>query len=615
MRRSRERLATLLWERSAEEQARASLRQTLSEVRRALGADLDGLLDADADSVWLDSGRVTSDVAKFEHLAGSSDTDDAETTMDVWTGEFLDGFNIRSAELFEDWLTAERARLHGLWLKVTDTFIEQAIIRGQAERGIEMAQRVLGSEPLREPTHRALMRLMAATGNRAGALGQYEQCRTLFKQELGTSPDIETETLAEKIRAGAPQAAQFEAGAAEQTPPPPGKPSLAIKPFENISSDPDQDYFAEGLTQDITIALVKIPGLVLFMDESPSYEKSRQMTIGEIGYQFGAQYVLKGGVRKVNHRVRVNAELVESSTGRHVWAERFDRELSDLFAIQDEITEEIVTAMDVKLRGGESSRFLRKALRNPTALDFSYRGWDLLFNGMSKRDTQEAQRMFQEVIRLEPTSALGYASAAVAYWSEAASEAGSPQSQARERAVGFAREALDRGDTTGYAHLILALVHLSNHEYDQALAEATDGVADRPSCNGAYAIKASVFNYLGRPTEAIEFAKYAVRLTPVHPPEYPAILATAYHDSDRHEEAVAAARAAIELSDDKVEPYLIIAASSNALGRAEEAQWAAREALRVKPDLNLSEFAKSQPYKEQKDLDRLISRLRSAGLT
>lgn len=615
MRRSREYLATLLWERSADAQARASLRQTLSEVRRALGADIDEILDADADSVWLDSGRVSSDVAKFERLAESSDKNHIEAAMGVWSGEFLDGFNIRSAELFQEWLTAERVRLHGLWLKVADKFLEQTIILGQTERGIEIARRVLDSDPLREPTYRALMRLMAATGNRAGALEQYEQCRTLFKQELGISPDVETETLAEKIRAGTPQASQFEAGAREQVPHPSGKPTLAIKPFENISSDPEQDYFAEGLTQDITIALVKIPGLILFMDESPSYQKSRQMTVGDIGHRFGAQYVLKGGVRKVDDRVRVNAELVDSSTGRHVWAERFDRELSDLFAIQDEITEEIVTAMDVKLRGGESSRFFRKALRNPAALDLSYRGWDLLLNGSTIRDIQEAQGLFEEVIGLEPTSALGYASAAVAYWSQATLEVSNASSRARERAIEFAREALGRGDTTGYGHLILALVHLYDREYDLALAEATDGVADRPSCNGAYAIKASVLNYLGRPAEAIEFAMYAVRLTPVHPPEYPAILATAYHDSDRHEDALAAARAAIELSDDKVEPYLIMAASSSALGRAEEAQWAAREALRVKPDFNLSEFAKSQPYKERKHLDRLISRLRNAGLT
>ena len=418
----------------------------------------------------------------------------------------------------------------------------------------------------------------------------------------------------------------FEIGASPATPPiqkskrvtstlrSPGKPSLVIKPFENMSTDPEQDYFAEGLTQDITIALVKIPGLFLTMDETPSYNKSRQMTAQELGREFGVQYVLKGSVRKLGDRVRVNADLIDSSSGQHVWAERFDRELRDLFAIQDEITEEIVTAMDVKLLAGEEGRYFRQALKNPAALDTSYRGWYLLFNGTTKQDIQESQRMFEEVIRLEPTSPLGHTAAALAYWSEASSGTSDSPSRARERAKKLAHEALSLGDTTGYSHFILAMIHLSNHEYDEAMTEATDVVADRPSCNGAYALKASVLNYLGHPTEAIVFAQYAVRLTPAYPPYYPAILANAYHDSGRHEEAVAAARAAIELSDDKVGPYLTIAASSDALGRAEDARWAAQEALRVKPEFNLGEYAESQPYKEQKDLDRLISRLRNAGL-
>ena len=215
----------------------------------------------------------------------------------------------------------------------------------------------------------------------------------------------------------------FEAGVSLITPPhqatknvssilrPPGKPSLVIKPFENVSADPGQDYFADGLTQDITIALIKIPGLFLTLDETPSYRKSRKMTVHELGREFGVRYVLKGGVRKSGDRVRVNAELIESSTGEYLWGERFDREIRDLFVIQDEITEEIVTAMDVKLLAGDTARFHRKALKNPAALDSSYRGWDLLYNGKTKRDIQESQQKFEEVIRLEPMSSLGYAAA------------------------------------------------------------------------------------------------------------------------------------------------------------------------------------------------------------
>ncbi len=394
----------------------------------------------------------------------------------------------------------------------------------------------------------------------------------------------------------------------------PGKPSLLIKPFVNMSADPGQDYFAEGLTKDISIALVKIPGLFLTLDESPTAQIARQMSITGLGRRFGVRYVLTGGVRKHGDRVRVNAELIAAASGRCLWAERFDRELHDLFLIQDEISEEIVTAMDVKLIQGETARFMRKALTDPAALEASYRGWYALYHETGRQDVREAQRLFEEVIQLEPEIPLGYASAALAYWAEAGFGRVVADSPALDRAAELAVKALALGDTTGYANLVLALVHLANHEYEQAMEQATEGVAARPSCNGAYAIKSSVFNYLGRPREAIELAQYAVRLTPVYPAEFPAVLAAAYHDSGRYAEAVAAAWASLELRQDDIDPLLILAASNVALGKLEEARDAVARVRSLDPAFQLGEFAATQPYKNPRDLERLIDRLREAGL-
>jgi len=394
----------------------------------------------------------------------------------------------------------------------------------------------------------------------------------------------------------------------------PGKPSLAIKPFENLSADAAQDYFAEGLTKDIGIALVKIPGLFVTMDESPEATVSRRMSVFELGQEFGVRYVLTGGVRRHGGRVRVNAELMEAATGRCLWAERFDRELHDLFSIQDEITEEIVTALDVKLIQGEDARFMRKALTNPAALDASYRGWYALYHGHNRQDVREAQHLFEQVIRLEPDASLGYASASLAYWAEAGFGRVVSNSPAMDCAAELAGKALELGDTTGYANLVLALVHLANHEYEEAMAQATEGVAARPSCNGAYAIKSSVLNYLGRPREAIEFARYAVRLTPVYPAEFPAILATAYHDSGRFAEAVAAAQSSLQLKQEDIDPLLILAASNVALGKLDAAREVAASVRRLEPDFSLDEFAATQPYRNPQDLERLLGRLRDAGL-
>ncbi len=394
----------------------------------------------------------------------------------------------------------------------------------------------------------------------------------------------------------------------------PGKPSMVVKPFENLSADATQDYFAEGLTKDIGIALVKIPGLFLTMDETPEATVSRRMNVLELGQKFGVRYVLTGGVRRHGNRVRVNAELMETASGRCLWAERFDRELHDLFSIQDEITEEIVTAMDVKLIQGETARFMRKALTNPAALDASYRGWYALYHGHNRQDVREAQHLFDEVIRLEPDNPLGYASASLAHWAEAGFGRVVLDSPAMESASELAAKALELGDTTGYANLVLALVHLARHEYEEAMAQATEGVSARPSCNGAYAIKSSILNYLGRPREAIEFARYAVRLTPVYPAEFPAILATAYHDCGRHTDAVTAARASLQLKQEDIDPLLILAASSVALGNLDEAHEAAARVHSIEPGFRLDAFATTQPYQNPQDLERLLGRLREAGL-
>ena len=395
----------------------------------------------------------------------------------------------------------------------------------------------------------------------------------------------------------------------------PGKPSLIVRPFANMSKDVDQDYFAEGLTKDISIALTKIPGLFLVEDGSPLEQASQGMDIAELGRAFAVRYVLTGGVRRHGTRVRVNAELIDATSGQCLWGERFDRELHDLFSIQDEIAEEIVTAMDVKLLQGEDARFMRSALTDPDALDASYRGWHALYHGTGRQDVLTAQRLFEDVIRLEPDVPLGYASAALAYWAEAGFGRVVVNSAAMERSAEMARKALELGDTTGYAHLIMALVHLANHEYEDAMAQATDGVAARPNCNGAYAIKASVLNFLGRSRDAIEFAQYAVRLTPVYPAEFPAVLAAAYHDSGRYTEAIEAAEASLKLRDDDIDPMLFLTASHVALGQVSDARQIAARIRQLEPTFCLTEFAKTQPYQNARDLDRLLDRLREAGLT
>jgi adenylate cyclase len=393
----------------------------------------------------------------------------------------------------------------------------------------------------------------------------------------------------------------------------PDRPSLAVLPFVNLSTDPEQDYFGDGLTMDIMTALVKISGLFLISEGSTFKFKSKNVTVRELGRQLGVRHVLEGGVRKAGDRVRITSRLVEAKSGRHIWAERFDRTLDDLFAVQDEITEEIVTALDVKLVSGEAIRMIRKTLRNPAALESYYRGWQALF-GPTKEDVNEAQRQFEKTTRLEPESSVGYALGAWAHWWEAFRGFSDEYSRTLDKATRLAQEALNREDTTGLPHLMMAEVHLLKREYDQAIDEAELAILDRPSCTGAYGVKANILNYLGRSTEAIKLAKSAIRLTPVHFSLYPAILASAYYGSHRNEEAIAVSKEVLKRDSDNLDALLVLAGAKAAMSHIEEAHRVAQEILRVNPEFSLEEYAQSQPYKEPQNLDRVITMLRKSGL-
>jgi adenylate cyclase len=393
----------------------------------------------------------------------------------------------------------------------------------------------------------------------------------------------------------------------------PEQPSLAVLPFVNLTTDSLQDYFSTGLTMDIITALIKIHGLFLISDTSVFAYKDKPMDLQELGKQLGAQYILDGGVRKAGERVRVTAQLTDSLSGRLIWAERFDRMIDDLFAIQDEITEKIVTALDIKLISGEWGRILRRTLRNPEALECYYRGWAALF-GSSREDLLEAQQMFEETIIHEKESPLGYALAAWAHWMAAYRGLSDNVPLSLERSAELAQEALKRDDVTGLPHLVMAQIHLMERDHELALAEAEKAVLSRPSCDGSFAAKAQILNFLGNPDEAIALVKHAIHLSPIYPPFFSAILASAYYNSGKYEEAVLAAEEALQQDRDNLDALLVLTAAKAALGHLDEAGLPAKEIMRVEPGFSLDSFAASQPYKDSHVIEQITGMLKKAGL-
>ena len=393
----------------------------------------------------------------------------------------------------------------------------------------------------------------------------------------------------------------------------PAQPSLAVLPFVNLATDAEQEQFCHGLTLDIMTALVQIPGLLLISDQSMFTYADQPVSVRELGRRLGVSHVLDGGVRRSGDRVRITARLIEAAHSHQVWARRFDRRLDDMFAVQDEITTEIVTAMDVKLVSGEQAFTVRRALKNPRAIECYYRGWGALFS-VSRDGIRRALVMFEEMIRLDPDSPFGYAMAAWACWLELSQDDGESGERSRERAVELAREALRRRDITGLPDLVMAQNHLLDHEPDKALAAAEKAVLARPSCDASFAVKASVLNYLGRSAEAIELARFAMRLSPVYPSYYPAVLASAFYGSGQFQDAVEAAEISVRSDPNNTDALIVKAAAQAALGHADKAREAVRILKNLKPDFKLAAYAARQPYQNPQHLEQLLDHLRQAGL-
>ena len=398
-----------------------------------------------------------------------------------------------------------------------------------------------------------------------------------------------------------------------KTMPLPDKPSLAVLPFVNLSADPKQDYFSDGLTMDIMTALVRIPGLFLISEISMFSYKSLLPSIDELSANLGVSHVLDGGVRKAGDRVRITARLIETFSGRQIWADRYDRKIDDIFAVQDEITEKIVAAMDIQLVTGEVGRSIRDTIQNPEALESYYRGWQALF-GSTKEDIREAQQMFEETIRLEPGASFGYAMAAWAHWWAVAQGLAENVSVTLDRAAELAGRAMDLDDFTGLSYLVMAEIDLYHREHDKALAAAEKAVIARPSCDLSFVAKANILIYLGRATEAIDLAKFAIRLAPVSPPFFQVVLAAAYYGSGQYAEAIAAATEAVRADRNNLGAFLILASANAAMDRPEASQKAVAEVRRITPDFNLEKYAATQPYKDPATLHQIIRTLQKAGL-
>jgi len=315
-------------------------------------------------------------------------------------------------------------------------------------------------------------------------------------------------------------------------------PSIAVLPFTNMSGDPAQEYFSDGITEDLITDLSKISALFVIARNSVFTYKGKAVKVNDIGKELGVRYVLEGSVRKAEDRVRITAQLVDTATGGHIWAERYDREFRDIFALQDEVTQEIVSVLTLKLTDQEKRQLTRKGLpSNLEAYDYYLRGLDYFYR-YSKTSNEQAREMFEKAVALDSQYALAWCVLGYTHLLEWSLGWG-VDPRCIDRAYDLAQKALALNDSLPDTHDLLGSIHLWRKQHDRAVSELRIAVSLDPNNAEWLAGLGGILLWAGRPEEAIDAILKAMKLNPMHPPYYLWSLGHAYLLIGRYDQAIA----------------------------------------------------------------------------
>jgi len=389
----------------------------------------------------------------------------------------------------------------------------------------------------------------------------------------------------------------------------PDRPSIAVLPFRNLSDDPKQDYFSDGLTEEIITGLSKVPYLFVIAGNSTFTYKGKNVKVQQVSEELGVRYVLEGSVRKAENRVRITAQLIDAIKGHHLWAEQYDRELRDIFAIQDEITMKILTALRIQLTEGETARVLEKYTDNLQA----YLKILEAFGYLNEWKINEAIRITEEARALDPRSAMLYGLEAWAHVHNLFSPS-STRMQSLDKAFESAQKCADMDDQLFSCRMILGFVYGLKREYDRAISEGKRAVELNPNSAIAATFLGYILRFAGRYEESLKELERALRLNPRNPAFALIHKGGTYLVMRRNKEAIAACERAVELFPNALVPYIFLAVAYGLEGRMEEARSAAAKIMELQPNFSIEHYATILPYKNNADSDLIINGLLKAGL-
>jgi TolB-like protein len=394
----------------------------------------------------------------------------------------------------------------------------------------------------------------------------------------------------------------------------PDKPSIAVLPFTNMSGDPEQEYFSDGITEDIITSLSYIRWLFVIARNSSFQFKDKAIDVREVARELGVRYILEGSVRKATNKVRITAQLIDASTSAHLWAGRYDRDLTDIFAVQDEITRSVVAAIEPEILAAEGLRARTRSERDVDAWDLVMRALSRYWR-MTKDDSSAAITLLEEAIENYPEYGPAHSMLAFALlfsghmgWRDLA--------PARERAEQLARKAINIDDLDAWAHIALGYLHAINRLADEAVLEFTKAANLNPNFALAYGYRGFALAHAGRSDEAIADVDLALNLSPKEAQN--AIFVTAagvaHYLAGRYDEAAACAEEGTRIRPEYIAGHRVQCAALAQGGRIAEARAALKRVMQLQPDVSATLLKNTLPYSTPDLLENFIDGLRKAGL-
>jgi adenylate cyclase len=399
----------------------------------------------------------------------------------------------------------------------------------------------------------------------------------------------------------------------------PEKPSIAVLPFNNLSGDSDQDYLADGITENIITALSKIPEMLVIARNSVFTYKDKPIKIQQVGQDLGVRFVLEGSIQKAEDQVRITGQLIDATTGHHLWADQYDRELEDLFAVQDEITMHIASALQVELTDGKQAQVRHRSTNNLRAWSYAVKGYSL-YERITKDDNAKARELFEKAVELDPDYAWAWAMIGFTYFIDTRYGWHRLREESEKMMIEYGQKAVKLDDSIPDVYLLLASPHIWRKEHDEAIALAEKAIAIDPNSAESYAELGMYYRFAGRFEDSIRMTEKAIRLHPYYPDWYLYSLEYSYYYLGQYEKAIEFAKKHLKLIEnrggtDTFWQHLILAQNYIRLGQDKDARYHAAEALKKNPEYTFKWEREGSMYKDPALIEQQIEDLRKAGLT